>query len=101
MLRIGTAWSIIRRRLGKSVALPTKLPNCLTIASTRTADYAAPRWQPVMQRYRAKRSLTYRCRVRVPVGSTVIVVLREDDEPFELIPEEEDKRLESIAVIER
>ena len=54
-----------------------------------------------MQRYRAKRSLTYRCRARVPVGSTVIVVLREDDEPFELILEEEDKRLESIAVIER
>jgi hypothetical protein len=42
------------------------------------------------------------CRVRVPVGSTVIVVLREDDEPFELTPEDEPSAvIESIAVIER
>ena len=35
------------------------------------------------------------------VGSTVTVVLREDDEAFELTPEEEEDLLESIAAIER
>jgi len=34
-------------------------------------------------------------------GSTVTVVLREDDEEFELTPEEEAGLLESIAAIER
>jgi hypothetical protein len=34
-------------------------------------------------------------------GSTVTVVLREDDETFELTPEEEAELLESIAAIER
>ena len=34
-------------------------------------------------------------------GSTVTVVLREDDEAFDLTPEEEDELLESIAEIER
>ena len=33
-------------------------------------------------------------------GSTVTVVLREDDEAFELTPEEEAELLESIAAIE-
>ena len=35
------------------------------------------------------------------VGSTVTVVLREDDEAFELTPEEEEDLLESLAEIER
>ena len=34
-------------------------------------------------------------------GSTVTVVLREDDEAFELTPEEEEELLESIQQIER
>jgi hypothetical protein len=34
-------------------------------------------------------------------GSTFTVVLREDDEAFELTPEEEEELLESIAEIER
>ena len=34
-------------------------------------------------------------------GSTVTVVLREDEEAFELTPEEEEELLESIADIER
>jgi len=34
-------------------------------------------------------------------GSTVTVVLREDDETFELTPEEEEELLESIQQIER
>ena len=34
-------------------------------------------------------------------GSTVTVVLREDEEAFELTPEEEEELLESIAEIER
>ena len=34
-------------------------------------------------------------------GSTVTVVLREDDEAFELTPQEEQELLESIAEIER
>ena len=34
-------------------------------------------------------------------GSTVTVVLREDDEAFELTPEEEEELLESIKQIER
>jgi hypothetical protein len=34
-------------------------------------------------------------------GSTVTVVLREDDEGFELTPEEEEELLESIQQIER
>jgi hypothetical protein len=34
-------------------------------------------------------------------GSTVTVLLREDDQPFELTPEEEEELLESIAQIER
>lgn len=34
-------------------------------------------------------------------GSTVTVVLREDDEEFELTPDEEAGLLESIAAIER
>jgi hypothetical protein len=34
-------------------------------------------------------------------GSTVTVVLREDDETFELTPEEEEELLESIKQIER
>ena len=34
-------------------------------------------------------------------GETVTVLLREDDETFELTPEEEDELLESIAAIER
>jgi hypothetical protein len=34
-------------------------------------------------------------------GSTVTVVLREDDEAFDLTPEEEAELLESIAAIER
>jgi len=34
-------------------------------------------------------------------GSTVTVVLREDDEAFELSPEEEEELLASIAEIER
>lgn len=34
-------------------------------------------------------------------GSTVTVVLREDEEAFDLTPEEEDELLESIAQIER
>lgn len=34
-------------------------------------------------------------------GSTVTVLLREDDEAFELTPEEEEQLLESIAEIER
>ena len=34
-------------------------------------------------------------------GSTVTVVLREDDETFELTPEDEAELLESIAAIER
>jgi hypothetical protein len=34
-------------------------------------------------------------------GSTVTVVLREDDEGFDLTPEEEQELLESIAEIER
>jgi len=34
-------------------------------------------------------------------GSTVTVVLREDDEKFELTPEEEEELLESIQQIER
>jgi len=34
-------------------------------------------------------------------GSTVTVVLRHDDEAFELIPEEEAELLESVAAIER
>jgi len=34
-------------------------------------------------------------------GSTVTVVLREDEEAFELTPQEEEKLLESIAEIER
>jgi hypothetical protein len=34
-------------------------------------------------------------------GSTVTVVLRDDDEAFELTPEEEAELLESIAAIER
>jgi hypothetical protein len=34
-------------------------------------------------------------------GSTVTVVLREDEEAFELTPDEEEELLESIADIER
>ena len=34
-------------------------------------------------------------------GSTVTVLLREDDESFNLTPEEEEELLESIAEIER
>jgi hypothetical protein len=34
-------------------------------------------------------------------GSTVTVVLRSDEEAFELTPEEEDELLDSIAQIER
>ena len=34
-------------------------------------------------------------------GSTVTVLLRDDDEAFELTPEEEEELLESIAEIER
>ncbi len=34
-------------------------------------------------------------------GSTVTVLLREDDESFDLTPEEEEELLESIAEIER
>jgi hypothetical protein len=34
-------------------------------------------------------------------GSTVTVLLRDDDEGFELTPEEEQQLLESIAEIER
>ena len=34
-------------------------------------------------------------------GSTVTVVLRDEDEAFDLTPEEEDELLESIAEIER
>jgi hypothetical protein len=34
-------------------------------------------------------------------GSTVTLVLREDDETFQLTPEEEEELLESIAAIER
>jgi hypothetical protein len=34
-------------------------------------------------------------------GSTVTVLLREDDEAFDLTPEEEQELLESIAEIER
>jgi hypothetical protein len=34
-------------------------------------------------------------------GSSIIVVRREDDEAFELTPEEEAELLESIAAIER
>jgi hypothetical protein len=34
-------------------------------------------------------------------GSTVTVLLRDDDEGFDLTPEEEEKLLESIAAIER
>ena len=34
-------------------------------------------------------------------GETVTVVLREDEEAFELTPEEEDELLQSIAEIER
>jgi hypothetical protein len=34
-------------------------------------------------------------------GSTVTVLLREDEEAFELTPEEEEELLESIAEIER
>ena len=34
-------------------------------------------------------------------GSTVTVVLRDDEEAFDLTPEEEDELLESIAQIER
>ena len=34
-------------------------------------------------------------------GSTVTVVLREDDETFELTPEEEEELLQSISAIER
>jgi len=34
-------------------------------------------------------------------GSTVTVVLREDEEAFELTPQEEEELLESIAEIER
>ena len=34
-------------------------------------------------------------------GSTVTVVLRDDDEAFDLTPEEEEELLESIAQIER
>lgn len=34
-------------------------------------------------------------------GSTVTVVLRDDEESFELTPEEEEELLESIAQIER
>ena len=37
----------------------------------------------------------------LPEGSTVTVLLREDDEAFELTPEEEDELLESISEIER
>ena len=41
------------------------------------------------------------CKVKVPGDSTIIVVLREDDEPFELTPEEGAELLKSIAVIKR
>ena len=34
-------------------------------------------------------------------GATVTVLLREDDEAFELTPEEEEELLDSIAEIER
>lgn len=34
-------------------------------------------------------------------GSTVTILLREDEESFELTPEEEEELLESIAEIER
>lgn len=34
-------------------------------------------------------------------GSTVTVVLRDDDEAFELTPEDEEELLESLAEIER
>jgi len=34
-------------------------------------------------------------------GATVTVLLREDDEAFQLTPEEEEELLESIAEIER
>lgn len=34
-------------------------------------------------------------------GSTVTLVLREDDEMFQLTPEEEEELVESIAAIER
>lgn len=37
----------------------------------------------------------------LPEGETVTVLLREDDEAFELTPEEENEILESIAAIER
>lgn len=37
----------------------------------------------------------------LPEGSTVTVLLREDEEAFDLTPEEEKELLESIAEIER
>ena len=37
----------------------------------------------------------------LPEGSTVTVVIRDDQEAFELTPKEEDELLDSIAQIER
>lgn len=45
-------------RVGNSVVLPTKLPK---IASTRTVNYAALRWQPVIGGVRPLNACGFRC----------------------------------------